>query len=341
MSEKLYLGMHLSSLCSLLFNSALSFANPLLSNTVSRPAVPQDSPGVHKLAQSFIQLYLRYLQILGATTLNIRPSSSSSHITPVSQREQTEDKRYSQLLTATESIHSVGNAYMYKVVGEEGLLLVCLSLKGPHIACDLYSMHLPPLSSDSRPSSDSRDKDKDEDMERGRRREGLLVRECSRVKHQLHLGSWVYDYHVEKLQAWLGEEEANNFSMGGAEWLSTLDNLVTEIPIAPSHARNSVTSRLLSFPLPHTELSPSRSAPAELFHFICRHPSRYGLHTLESRSIHPAFYFTSTSPLLPLSPVNDQGSHDLYSIVAFVLQETWTPGKTMVAFSSLTVAYCR
>ena len=64
-------------------------------------------------------------------------------------------------------------AYLYKPVGDEGVLLLAVALRGRFVACDVYGLQLPA------PAAESRSKNWGKQM----------VRECGRVRHQLHLGT--------------------------------------------------------------------------------------------------------------------------------------------------------
>jgi hypothetical protein len=58
-------------------------------------------------------------------------------------------------------------------VGDEGVLLLAVALRGRFVACDVYGLQLPA------PAAESRSKNWGKQM----------VRECGRVRHQLHLGT--------------------------------------------------------------------------------------------------------------------------------------------------------
>jgi len=63
--------------------------------------------------------------------------------------------------------------YLYKAVGEEGLLLLAVALRGRFVACDVYGLQLPAPGGNNRNNYWGK----------------LMVRECGRVRHQLHLGT--------------------------------------------------------------------------------------------------------------------------------------------------------
>jgi hypothetical protein len=167
----------------------------------------------------------------------------------------------------------------------------------------------------------------------------------------------VYDFHVEALHSFLAAPDDALPPLPSAEWLATLHSLSQDVPAPPSYARNQLAARILSIPLPNNGI---RIGPIELFQFICRHSSRYGLRTLDVRShfhpqrgylfalpvctglgrhtadlglavtqargIVPAFYFTAPTPASQL--------HEVYSVVAFVLPDTLQASSSSSSSSS-------
>lgn len=101
-----------------------------------------------------------------------------------------------------------------------------------------------------------------------------------------HTGSSVYDFHVEAMHSFLFTADEVHPPIPPAEWLATLHTLSKEMPAPPSYARNQLAARILSISLPNNGI---RIGPVELFQFICRNASRYGLRTLDVRPLSSSF----------------------------------------------------
>ncbi|KAL6042615.1 hypothetical protein QOT17_024351 [Balamuthia mandrillaris] len=141
----------------------------------------------------------------------------------------------------------------------------------------------------------------------------LFVEEAHGLKHRLHLNSFVYDFHAQQLQAFL-----TNVTMPypPGYFLAVLHGLVNAYSVPPPYARNQVVAHSSFLPLP---AGINVSSP-DLFLFISKHASTYGLRTLEQRHIHPALFFSSSSPTFQTNDSEDTRRQPyLYSVVAFVL----------------------
>lgn len=238
-----------------------------------------------RLAQ-FFEEYTKYLESFGVNRVVFKP-----HTVKGSKKK---------------TIPHLNPNYRYlQKVFRGGLLFFEIGCKDYFITCNFYCMF---FNLDARGLSDS-----ESSSSKMNKQFLYFTRECGKLKSQLHLGSFLYDFHIRQVASQFENMSKQNFA--GDELVNMLQALCLYYERPPIHSRNIIATSHVNA---HT--GDSNLSPLELFTFIGNNASKYNFSTTAEKGITPGVYLLSSSNQLHMQGKEKMNgsSEDIYCVVAFI-----------------------
>ncbi|KAJ3035807.1 hypothetical protein HDV00_003388 [Rhizophlyctis rosea] len=226
----------------------------------------------HKdMVDTFIKECVGYLTHLGLEVVareKMEGGEAASHI--------------SQYQAGPNLVVDTGVVYLKKVF-EGGYVIAQVGVDGPFACVNLYTLKVPVKG--RRGSNASRTSVEGEEKQKEKEDEKSIGVECHRLKNQIHINSFVYDFHIRHFQRMLDRKVKEQH---GPNLLTVIQSFTRFNPRHATFARCRIYHG--------QRTNEGTNISTSLFQYILKNPQRYGFLPVKSGGQPVACYVSSDMP---------------------------------------------